>query len=150
MKNNSNPFSDFVGQTVAATRIALANANARARQQTVANTLYQIGNAYHETFADVLAEAINSTVSVTGLVAPDVPAQLMVDSFPVHRLRDGGYVIEYAGWRRRDCELGAAQISAILTKEVRKICAAWGLPRLTVWVQFGADFSVRYRVGQAH
>lgn len=145
-----NFFSNLVGQTIAAARMALANANASARQQTVVNAMYQVGITFHETYADVLAEAINNTASVTGLVAPDVPAQLMVDTFPVHRLRDGGYVIEYTGWRRRDCELGAAQIAAILTKEVRKICTTWGLPRLTVWVQFGADFSVRYRVGQAH
>ena len=68
------------------------------------------------------------------------------DTFPVHRLRDGRYVVEFVGWRRRNCDVSAPQLQSILTREVRKLCVVWGYPRLTVWVQFDADFGVRFRV----
>ena len=139
--------ANFIGQAAASARQAIEQANARARYQTAMQAAAWYNATYTAAFADILAQAIHDTAAVTGLVVPALSYQLLPDTFPVHRLRDGRYVVEFVGWRRRNCDVSAPQLQSILTREVRKLCVVWGYPRLTVWVQFDADFGVRFRVG---
>ena len=142
-----NHVANFVGQAAASARQAIEQANARARYQTAMQAVARYHAMYTDAFADMLAQAIRNTAAVTGLVVPDAPHRLLPTTFPVHRLRDGRYVVEFVGWRHLDCRLSAPQVQSILTREIRRLCA-WGeFPWLCVWVQFDADFGVRFRVG---
>lgn len=143
-----NKAANFVGQAAASARQAIEQANARARYQTAMQAAAWYNATYTDAFADMLAQAICNTAAVTGLVVPDAPYQLLPDTFPVHRLRDGRYVVEFVGWRLRNCDVSAPRMQSILTREVRKLCVVWGYPRLVVGVRFDADFSVRFRVGE--
>lgn len=143
-----NHIANFIGQAAASARQAIEQANARARYQTAMQAVARYHATYTDAFADMLAQAIRNTAAVTGLVVPDAWNQLLPDTFPVRRLHDGRYVVEFVGWRRRDCDVNVPQVEAILTREMRRLCVRWGYPRLVVGVRFDADFSVRFRVGE--
>ena len=137
-------FKDFAGEAANMYHDYWSRKNQELREQARAaqyNDLVEATQDEYYRVAELLMEAINNTAPATHLRPVTSPKQLFHNP-GVIEINDGVWGFRYRGHRYRDNNLTAEDVTRILQREMKQLCATSGWPQVILKVRFGPDGTV--------